>query len=82
MINNDIEDLSKSVDYSEVADNISTWIQQSKFELIESIAIKGTKRLLDTFPNIQNCKITVYKPEAIPQANAAMVSWQQNRLDD
>ena len=74
------EDLSQSVDYSEVAKNLTTWIQESKFELIESIALEGTKRLLESFPNIEHCKITVLKPEAIPEADAAMVSWQRSRF--
>ena len=81
-INNNIEDLQQSVDYSEVANNLTKWIQESKFELIESIALLGTKRLLDTFQNIEECRITVYKPEAIPEAKAAMVSWKQTRLND
>ena len=74
------EDLSQSVDYSEVAKNLTKWIQESKFELIESIALEGTKRLLHSFPNIEHCKITVLKPEAIPEAEAAMVSWKRSRF--
>ena len=56
------------------------WIQESKFELIESIVLLGTERLLSLFPRITDCRITVHKTAAIPEANAASVSWFRTRV--
>ena len=76
---NTVEDLSYSVDYSTVASDIEQWIQKCQFELLESIALLGTKRILDRHPNVQACTIEIEKPAAIEMATGAWVRWTQER---
>ena len=76
---NSIEDLSSSVDYSTVASDIEQWIQKGQFELLESIALLGTNRILDQYPNVQTCTMEIEKPAAIEMATGAWVRWVQQR---
>ena len=75
-----IETLAGSVDYAAVATELTHWIQQSKFELLETIALLGTERLLNQHPAIQSCTIEIEKPAAIEEASGAWVSWTQVRM--
>lgn len=77
---NNVEDLSYSVDYSTVAADIEQWIQKGQFELLESIALLGTKRILAQYPNVQTCTMEIEKPAAIEMATGAWVRWVQQRL--
>ena len=63
--NNGIEDLNHSVDYATVAEDITTWIQTMEFELLESIALLGTKRILTLYPSVSACTLEIEKPAAI-----------------
>lgn len=73
------ESLEYSVDYASVATDFTEWIQESKFELIESIALLGCQRLLKQYPQITACSVEVHKPEAVENAQTAWVSWTETR---
>lgn len=73
------ETLSASVDYAKVATDLTQWIQEGKFELLETIALLGTERLLRQHPSVQSCAIEIEKPAAIEQATGAWVSWTRTR---
>ncbi len=75
-----VETLSESVDYAAVATELTHWIQQGKFELLETIALLGTERLLEQYPVIQSCTIEIEKPAAIEEATGAWVSWTRIRM--
>lgn len=77
---NNVEDLSYSVDYSSVAADIEQWIQKGQFELLESIVLLGTKRILAQYPMVQTCTMEIEKPAAIEMATGAWVRWVQHRL--
>ena len=77
--NNGMEDLNRSVDYATVAEDITTWIQRMEFELLESIAILGTKRILTLYPSVSSCTLVIEKPAAIETATAAWVQWTEKR---
>ena len=74
-----IEDLNHSVDYAAVAEDITTWIQTMEFELLESIAILGTERILTHYPSVYACTVEIEKPAAIEMATGAWVRWTQKR---
>ena len=74
-----IEDLQFSVDYASVAQDLTTWIQQSQFELLESIVLLGTMRILERHPAVFSCKMEIEKPAAIETAAGAFVSWTETR---
>lgn len=73
------EDLQFSVDYSTLATDISMWIQQNQFELLESIVLLGTQRILDQYPSVQSCTMEVEKPAAIEMATGAWVRWTRTQ---
>lgn len=73
------ESLDYSVDYATVATDLTQWIQQEKFKLIESIALLGCQRILEKHPLVSKCTIEVHKPEAIEDAHSAWVSWTETR---
>ena len=73
------ESLQYSVDYAQIAIDLTQWIQLEKFELIESIALLGCQRILEKHPLVSSCTIEVQKPEAIDDAQAAWVSWTESR---
>ena len=77
----DVEDLSHSVDYATVAEDITRWIQKREFELLESIVLLGTQRILSQYPSVASCTIEVEKPAAIETAQSAWVSWTRQRQD-
>ena len=58
---NGVEDLNQSVDYATVAEDITTWIQTMEFELLESIALLGTERILNLHPSVSACTMEIEK---------------------
>ena len=73
------EDLRYSVDYAIVAKDITEWIQVEKFELLESIALLGTERILNQYPSVLKCTMEIEKPAAIERATGAWVRWTRTR---
>ena len=78
-IQNDTEDLRYSVDYAAVAKDITRWIKIEKFELLESIALLGTERILNQYATVTQCTIEIEKPAAIEMATGAWVRWTRTR---
>ena len=78
-VQNGKEDLRYSVDYATVAEDITEWIQVGKFELLESIALLGTERILNQYASVLQCTIEIEKPAAIEMATGAWVRWTRTR---
>lgn len=76
---NDVEQLSHSVDYALVAEDMTSWVQEREFELLESIALLGTERILMQHPMVSACTIEIEKPAAIEMATGAWVRWTRKR---
>ena len=68
------EDVSHTVDYAHVSDAIEAWVQERKFQLIETLAEQGCQLIFDRWSSVQRCYIKVKKPAAVPQAQHAAVS--------
>ncbi len=66
------DDISHALDYYTVSQKLTHMISLSQFELIEALAEKCCQMLLNNFP-IKKVKITLHKPEAIPNAKSAAV---------
>lgn len=76
---NGIEDLRHSVNYASVGEDITQWIQAGEFELLESIVLLGTKRILGQYPSVIECTMEIEKPAAIEMATGAWVRWTRKR---
>ena len=71
--------IASTVDYAELAEDISAWIKDSQFELLEVLVERACERIFLHYPLVEGCSFTVRKPAAIPQANAARVSVYRKR---
>jgi dihydroneopterin aldolase len=77
-----LSDQLKSVpSYVDLADTIQNFVIEGQFELLETIAVRGTALLLKTYAGLLSIQITIRKPAAIPAANFACISFKQNRVD-
>lgn len=65
-------DLSKTVDYAEVAQRIEALLAEPH-ELIETVAEKVCKDLLTTYPAVQRVHLRVHKPTAVQAARSVGV---------
>lgn len=58
------DDLSLTVNYAEVAELVAEFIMGESFDLIETLADRIARRLLDTQPLTDHVEVTVHKPQA------------------
>jgi dihydroneopterin aldolase len=73
------EHISQTVDYSELAQVMEQWVQQEQFQLIETLAVRGATLILEKWPQVNQCRIHVKKPGAVPQAQYAGVTHHAKR---
>ncbi len=71
-------DLTKSVDYSAVAEQVSEHIRASQFELIETLAESCARLVLEEF-SVETLWFRVAKPEAVPAAESVSVEVVRRR---
>lgn len=65
------ENVSDTVDYAEAASVVTTFVQDSKFELVETLVWKVAELLLERYPLLKAVEVSVKKPKAIPNALAS-----------
>ena len=65
------DDINETIDYTKIADMATQLGSSKKYNLIESFCHDLNNLFLDTFKIIQQSKITVKKPNAIPKAKYA-----------
>ena len=70
----DSDDLSKTIDYSKVAEVIHNEIVGNPVDLIEALATRISKRILGEFKPVESVKVTVHKPSAPIAVNFGDVS--------
>jgi len=61
------DDLSKAIDYADISNRISQYLQESHFQLIETVAERIAELVLSEF-NIKEVSLSVSKPQAIENA--------------
>ena len=59
------QDLSQGVNYKAVCEQVSKWVQDKKFELLETLVEYVSKQLLDNWP-ISKVRFTALPPPAFP----------------
>lgn len=57
------DDISVTVDYSRVVDNVARIVRKERYDLIETLASRIAEVLLDLFP-VSRVEVTVKKPAA------------------
>ena len=73
------DDINETIDYTKIAELATQLAISNKYKLIESLCNDLNKLFLDTFEIIQNSKITVKKPNALPKAKYAAYSMKKSR---
>ena len=74
------DDINETIDYTKIAEMATQLAISKKYKLIESFCFDLTNLFLDTFKIIQQSKITVKKPNAIPKAKYAAYSMKKIRI--
>jgi len=72
--------LVDAIDYSELAERITTYAQQSHFALIEALAEQIATLALDD-QRIHRVHLTLYKPGALPAAQSVGVTLTRSQAD-
>ena len=74
------DDINETIDYTKIAEMATQLGISKKYKLIESFCYDLNNLFLDTFKIIQQSKITVKKPNAIPKAKYAAFSMEKSRI--
>ena len=74
------DDINETIDYTIIAEMATQLAISKKYKLIESFCYDLNNLFLDTFKIIQQSKITVKKPNAIPKAKYAAYSMKKSRI--
>ena len=74
------DDINETIDYTKIAQLATQLAISKKYNLIESFCYDLNNLFLDTFKIIQQSKITVKKPNAIPKAKYAAFSMKKSRI--
>ena len=74
------DDINETIDYTKISEMATQLGISKKYKLIESFCYDLNNLFLDTFKIIQQSKITVKKPNAIPKAKYAAYSMKKSRL--
>jgi len=73
------DDLSQTVDYGAIAALLRSWARESKFLLIETLAVRACALLLERWSLIDGVAVSVCKPSAIAGAGYAAVRAERRR---
>ena len=74
------DDIKETIDYTIIAKMATELAITKKYKLIESFCRDLNKLFLDTFKIIQRTRITVKKPNALPEAKYAAYSMHKSRI--
>ena len=73
------DDLSETIDYAKVAEQVLNHIENTQYELLETLAENLCQQLLATYPSLQKITIKLSKPEAVPQAQTVGIKITRKR---
>lgn len=60
------DDLNHTLDYKQITDQVVKWAQQSRYQLIESLAETLCQSILHAQPLAQQITLQLKKPQAVP----------------
>jgi dihydroneopterin aldolase len=72
------DDLRQTLDYKLICDQVISLVKTSNFELIETLATAVADHILNNFAAAA-VKVTIYKPQAIPQAKTVGISIERTK---
>lgn len=76
------DSLEKTVDYAKLSEDLVKYIQEARFELVETLVYRTASRILQTCPNVSAAWVRIEKPEAIIDARGASAEIRLERSPD
>jgi dihydroneopterin aldolase len=73
------DDIHLSLDYFVISEQIKRWVNDSRFQLIESLAEDLATKLRETF-HIPWLRLRLHKPGAVPDARSVGVEIERGEL--
>ena len=74
------DDINETIDYTIIAEMATQLAITKKYNLIESFCKELNNLFLETFQSIQQTRITVKKPNALPKAKYAAFTMKKSRI--
>ena len=74
------DDLEQTVNYSEVCDKLTEWMQEDSYNLIETVADILAEKLLLQYPQIKKVSLELEKPQAPIKAHFDTVMVKTERM--
>ena len=74
----DTDQISRTIDYTELARLLEGWARREKFKLIETLAVRACALICGKWPQIRRCRVTIKKPGALPKARYAAVTAEKH----
>ena len=74
------DDINETIDYTIIAEMATQLAITKKYNLIESFCKDLNNLFIETFQVIQQTRITVKKPNALPKAKYAAYSMKKSRI--
>jgi dihydroneopterin aldolase len=71
--------LSDTVDYTEVAAELTSFIRAERFQIIETLGHRACERLMERWPILRRCRLVIRKPAAVSNAQGAVVTVSRER---
>ena len=71
--------LADTVDYTEVAADLTAYVRAERFQIIETLAQRACARIMDRHPFLRRCRLVIRKPAAVPHAQGAVVTVEEER---
>ncbi len=65
------EDLTQTIDYAKLAEELKGFIRLSCFQLEETLVVESAKYVLEHYPKAEAVEVSVRKPLAIPNSAGA-----------
>ncbi|MCH1555830.1 MAG: dihydroneopterin aldolase, partial [Pseudomonadales bacterium] len=72
------DDFQKAVDYDQLTERLSAYVQEKRFELLETLSISCCDYLLDNYP-LSAVALTVHKPSALRRASCVSATFYKKR---
>jgi FolB domain-containing protein len=71
--------LADTVDYTEVAADLTAYVRAERFQIIETLAQRACARIMERHPFLRRCRLVIRKPAAVPHAQGAVVTVEEER---
>lgn len=73
------DDIEGTVDYKHLSDELIRMTEQQSFDLIETLGERLCQHIFQCYPSVQSLKLTIHKPQAVPQAQSVGVELTRSR---